>query len=102
MGFESHVDRELQRAASGLVRGEDYWFYDGLRTETKEVAEKIVELLDESGEFGPARVIDWSEHDRADMGGFTIEFGMFLSFFNGSVKEYNKYCDDFKAGGSKY
>lgn len=98
MGLESHVDRELQRAKTGLVRGEDYWFYDGLRTDSITSALLIKKTLDESGEFGPSRIIDWDE-DKADMGGFTIEFGMFRSFFNGSDKEYEKYCDEFANGG---
>jgi len=101
MGLESHVDRELARSKTGLVRGEDYWFYDGLRTETLDVAVLIKKTLDESGEFGPARIIDWDKHDKADMGGFTVEFGMFRSFFNGTDKEYEKYCDEFANGGSE-
>jgi hypothetical protein len=58
MGLESHVHRELQRAASGLVMGEDYWFFDGLRCVSLDVAERLKESIDNSGEFGPTTITE--------------------------------------------
>lgn len=58
MGLESHIRSSMERAASGMVYGEDYWFEDGLTLATKDAAEKMAALLDESGEFGPTTVIE--------------------------------------------
>ena len=63
MGFESHVHRELQRAASGLVQGEDYWFFDGLRVVSYDVAERLKDALDDSGDFGPTTIVKVKHKD---------------------------------------
>jgi hypothetical protein len=57
MGLESHIRCELERAASGFVHGEDYWFDNGLTLASKAAAKKVSDILDESGEFGSTKVV---------------------------------------------
>ena len=75
MAFEGHVERELARAGSGLVPGEDFWFSDGLRVVSYDVAEKLKDALDDSGDFGPTTIVKVPDGDRWSMDGeYKIEF----------------------------
>lgn len=53
MGLESHITQVLENEpASGLRLGYDYWFDDGLTCKDALTAEKVVEQLYESDQFG--------------------------------------------------
>ena len=53
MGLESHVTQVLEdEPASGLRLGYDYWFDNGLTCKDANTAEKVVEQLYESTQFG--------------------------------------------------
>ena len=96
MAFEGHVERELARAGSGLVPGEDFWFNDGLRVVSDDVAQTLIEVLDDSGEFGPTR-ISTKENEIEIL----IEFGTHEQHFNGDLQDYIAYCNDFWSGEEK-
>jgi hypothetical protein len=89
MGFESHVERELTKSKSGLVFGSDYWFSNGLKTDSYDNARLIKDTLDESDSFGPCRII------RLENDEFLIEFGTYKQFFDGNKEDYEKYKSNF-------
>jgi hypothetical protein len=90
MGLESHVDRILEEA--GIPKGWYHW-HNGMNIDAEyegyeqEQAEKIMEILDKSGEIGPTRF---------DSETGKIDFGTHRSFFK-SEKRYQNYVKDFKA-----
>lgn len=76
MGLESHIHRVLDRETE-LTFGHDYWFFDGLRTETLEIAEEIARVLDKSGEFGETEIVNLGDENTFGMdGGARIRFGV--------------------------
>ena len=85
MGFESHVDRVLEDAK--IVR----WLYewnDGMIVEDNVDAEIIMDILDNSGEFGPSR---YNKETKK------IEFGVHDSFAEDmGIIDYKTYCEKFK------
>lgn len=91
MGLETHVDRVLKKA--GVEQAYLYSWSNGLRLESptpmqrEHAAERIMKILDKSGEFGPTRY-----NRKTDK----IEFGVFSNFFSETFVEYNQYCEDFK------
>jgi hypothetical protein len=102
MGLESHITRELQRAKSGFVEGEDYWFENGLTTGREEAAREIAILLDESGQFGPTRVVrvPTPHYVTSRKGTWKVEFGVHRSYYLGdrdlSYQEYEKRFKEFR------
>ena len=90
MGLESRVDRILEEA--GIPKDWYHW-QNGMNIDAedkdseKEQAEKIMEILDRSGELGPTRF-------DAETG--KIDFGTHRSFFK-SEKRYQNYIKQFKA-----
>jgi len=82
MGLESHVRCELERAASGKVFGEDYWFENGLTVETLVAANEIADILDATGEFGPTTVVEvpTPKYITTRKKTFKIEFGIHPQF----------------------
>lgn len=96
MGLESQVQEVLRENDPTIVYGSDYWFDNGLRinmnlerNERDLIAESIMSILDESGEFGPTRCNEDST---------LIEFGKHESLFSDSFEEYVEYCNDFWSG----
>jgi len=58
MGLESHITQVLENEpASGLRFGYDYWFYDGLTCKDRDTAERVVEQLYESDQFGYMSIV---------------------------------------------
>ncbi len=88
MGLEGHVNEVLVRA--GMASNEWYWS-NGLRVSdgTWKVARKIIDILEDSEEFGPA-IYDYRENK--------IKFGTHRDFFTASKKfpTYGKYWIAFK------
>jgi len=82
MGLESHITRTLQREKSGFVEGEDYWFEFGLTTGSVKTAFEIRDILDASGEFGPAKVkrVSTPDYITSRKETFKIEFGTHPQF----------------------
>lgn len=75
MGLESHIVRVLDNEpASGLIFGEHYWFENGLIVRGADTAEKLMEQLDESGQFGPTTKV------LVNCDNWRIEFGVHESF----------------------
>ena len=87
MGLESHVDRILIK--SKIIRGKHYEWSRGLALlgNKEKNAEKIMQVLDESGEFGPSRYN--KDTDR-------IELGVHEQFYDGDRLAYDSYFKDFK------
>lgn len=91
MGFESHVDSVIEREVpelrnlyywcSGMVFGRD-------AIDLGEI-EEIVKVLNESGEFGPARYNE-DEH--------MVEFGCHFDHTTFSPEEYQEYWDRYIDG----
>jgi hypothetical protein len=82
VGLESHVNEIL--TAVGV---RDYYWSTGLNIDKEKAAQKIIKILDDSGEFGPTR---YNKETKK------IEFGVFRYFFSGSLAKYDQYCKDFK------
>lgn len=82
MGLESHITRELQREKSGFVEGEHYWFEFGLTCENEDVATAIVDILNESGEFGEATIRreDAAPYIKSRPFDWKIDFGIHPQF----------------------
>ncbi len=53
MGLESHATFVIEKSDPDRLLG--FWWCDGLNVENKETAEQIMEILDESKEFGPTK-----------------------------------------------
>jgi hypothetical protein len=91
MGLESHVDRVLMEKR--LMKGNDYRWENGLKPigfgskTSRDVAERIMKVLDRSDEFGPTRYNEKKNE---------IEFGTFSEYFDGDLSDYAQYCEDFK------
>jgi len=75
MGLESHIRQVVEDDLVVMAFGLDYWFENGLKVSTQEVANKMVEILNESGEFGHATAL-YSLFDKEWM----IEFGVHPQF----------------------
>lgn len=56
MGLERHIENVLEKEGCSYKRGHHYYFEFGLKTESKEIAEHIAEILNDSGEFAPFEV----------------------------------------------
>ena len=87
MGLESHVDTILQKKK--IERGKHYEWNRGLIIlgNTELNAERVMQTLDESGEFGPTRF------NRSKS---RVEFGLFSTFFDGDSVQYEQYRKNFK------
>lgn len=92
MGFESHIDRELQRAGTGLVHGEDYWFSHGLKTDRYETALRLKVAIDDSGDFGPCRVV--KVEVEPNISEYKLEFGAHKQNFR-EEDDYPAYVQNF-------
>ena len=92
MGLESHIRQVVENEpACGLIFGTHYWFENGLVVPNSLNAEKLMEILDESGEFGPTRCTPRG-HD------MIIEFGLHESNYMGgkaTLDEWAGYCNGF-------
>jgi hypothetical protein len=75
MGLESHIRQVLEDDPVVMAFGLDYWFENGLKVSTQEVANKMVKIFNDSGEFGHATAL-YSLFDRE----WTIEFGVHPQF----------------------
>jgi hypothetical protein len=95
MGLESRIRQVIENEpACGLIFGTHYWFDNGLIIPNHMNAEKLMEILDESGEFGPTRL-----NFRGDDA--IIEFGIHESCYKGgksTLSEYAEYCNSFWSG----
>jgi len=101
VGLEKHVDEVLKKA--GLI--EHLWlWYDGLIINDPDEADFIIKVLDESGQFGPARSNRRTAHQDRHTPETFIEFGVHRDHYKDMFPDeesYLEYCDSFKAGGPK-
>lgn len=87
IGLERHVNKVIERADPDLL-DQYYWHGGSLFVVTADVAERIMRILDASGEFGPTRY---------NVG--AIEFGEYCDFYpEQAVLCYAEYWDKFKSG----
>ena len=71
MGLESHVNRVIEEKDISLIK---YLCWNrGLNVSNKEIAKRIMSILDDSGEFGKTRYDENSKR---------IYFGIYKTFLN--------------------
>ena len=79
MGLESHITQVIDESDSN-VYPTDYWFENGLKTDSIITAKSICSILNASGEFGEATIKEL-EYDL-----YAIRFGRHRSFLEGKSK----------------
>lgn len=86
MGLEKYIDTVIEQFDPSL-HGQYYWDH-GLCVPNGAIAEVIMYLLDDSGEFGPTRYNPVTTR---------IEMGVHYRHFKGTPAAYNRYVAEFKS-----
>lgn len=88
MGLEKHIDITIE-SVLGDEEERYHWQNGEIVPHSKKDAKTIISIIESSCGFGP---MFYNKLDNR------IRFGVYRSFFEGTDKEYEEYCDKFRKG----